>query len=93
MLAVIAAHKLISTIVAVLLIAGIAIYNGYADVSSYMPKNKPVAESKQTNGCHPTKSNPKFRCIPRDKHGNVVQLGGELPDEYVDLPNQRKEEQ
>jgi hypothetical protein len=39
-------------------------------------------------GCHPTRENPRFRCIPRDRNGNVQQLGAGLPSEYSGLPRQ-----
>lgn len=42
----------------------------------------------QGGGCHPTRENPRFRCIPRDRNGNVGQIGSALPPEYSGLPNQ-----
>lgn len=36
--------------------------------------------------CHPTRQNPRFRCIPRDGNGNIGQLGNVLPPEYPNLP-------
>jgi hypothetical protein len=37
--------------------------------------------------CYPDPQNPRYKCIPRDRGGDVGQLGSVIPDDYQGLPS------
>ena len=37
--------------------------------------------------CYPDPQNPRYKCIPRDRGGNVGQLGSVIPADYQGLPS------
>jgi hypothetical protein len=53
----------------------------------YSNENSSFINPGSAARCFPTAESPTLKCIPRDKHGQICQVGDCLPDEFDHLPS------